>query len=67
MPTITVNGTSGEVAPGTSLLALLQTKTIDPLHVVAEVNGTVVPREQFTEHLLKTGDTVEVIRFVGGG
>ena len=67
MPTITVNGTAQEVADGTSLLAYLQARTIDPLHVVAEVNGSIVPRERFTERLLKTGDAVEVIRFVGGG
>jgi sulfur carrier protein len=67
MPTITVNGTRQDVAEGTSLLAYLQDRKIDPSHVVAEVNGVIVKKEQFPELKLKTGDTVEVIRFVGGG
>jgi sulfur carrier protein len=67
MPTITVNGTRQDVAEGTSLLAYLQDRKIDPSHVVAEVNGAIVKKEQFPEFKLKTGDTVEVIRFVGGG
>ena len=67
MPTITVNGTRQDVAEGTSLLVYLQDRKIDPSHVVAEVNGAVVKKERFPELKLKPGDTVEVIRFVGGG
>ena len=67
MPTITVNGTAQEVADGTSLLAYLQARKTDTSHVVAEINGTIVAKERFAELTLKNSDTVEVIRFVGGG
>jgi sulfur carrier protein len=67
MPTITVNGTRQEVDEGMSLLVYLQSKKTDPSHVVAEINGAIVKKEQFPELKLKNGDTVEVIRFVGGG
>jgi sulfur carrier protein len=67
MPTITVNGTRQDVAEDTSVLAYLQDRKIDPSHVVAEVNGAIVIKERFPELKLKPGDSVEVIRFVGGG
>jgi sulfur carrier protein len=67
MPTITINGSRQEVAEGTSMLAYLQDRKIDPSHVVAEINGVIVKKERFPELILKTRDIVEVIRFVGGG
>lgn len=35
--------------------------------VVAEVNGLIVQRESFTQTSLRNGDTIELVRFVGGG
>jgi thiamine biosynthesis protein ThiS len=35
--------------------------------VVAEINGRIVPREDFAHCLLREGDVVELARFVGGG
>jgi sulfur carrier protein len=67
MQTITVNGTAQEVDDGTTLLAYLQARKTDPSCVVAEINGAIVPKERFPQFTLKSGDIVEVIRFVGGG
>ena len=38
-----------------------------PSVVVAEVNGSIVTRERFGSKPLAAGDTVELVRFVGGG
>ena len=35
--------------------------------VAVEVNGTLVPKARRGEHILRDGDTVEAVSFVGGG
>ena len=35
--------------------------------VAVEINGSIVPKHTFGEEVMKPGDTVEVVSFVGGG
>lgn len=35
--------------------------------VAVEHNGTIVPRASWAQTVLKTGDRLEVVHFVGGG
>jgi len=63
-----VNGRSEEFPKeGATVLELLQHKGILPQTVVVELNGTVLKRDCWGEALLKEGDRVEILRFVGGG
>lgn len=63
-----LNGVPVEPAPGvTTITALLASRSIDPLHVVVEVNREIIGRDKFDEHKLGDGDVVEILRFVGGG
>lgn len=64
---ITVNGESREVDAGVSISALLNQLDLPADHTVAEHNGDIVPREQHADTTLSEGDTLELIRFVGGG
>jgi len=64
---VTVNGEDREVAAGLSVARLLGELGIRPGAVVVEINLDIVPREQFSGHLLSAGDTVEIVHFVGGG
>lgn len=64
---IQFNGDRREVASGTSILAALQTANIATALCAVELNGEVVPHAKFQETLLKDGDLVEVVTFVGGG
>lgn len=64
---VTVNGEAKILSPGASLLTLLQDFGINPAEVVAEHNRDIVKPEAFAKRLLNDGDTVEFIRFVGGG
>ena len=50
-----------------TLYDLLKGKGIDPQLAVVEYNGNIAPREGYTEIVLKSGDCLEVIHFVGGG
>ena len=65
--TIQLNGSSFEIADGTSVIDLLEAKEINPLQVVVEWNLNILKATQLNTTLLKKGDTVEVLRFVGGG
>lgn len=67
---LTVNGESREYAPDAfpaSVLELIQSLELDAGMVVAEVNGDIVRRQGFADRVLDDGDTVELVRFVGGG
>jgi thiamine biosynthesis protein ThiS len=64
---VTVNGVQRPIPRGTTVQLLLVNLGIDPAHVVVEINTTIVNRELFENATLAEGETVEIIRFVGGG
>ena len=53
--------------PPATVMQLLRELDVDPARIVAEVNGEVVSRRDFEARALADGDTVELVRFVGGG
>ena len=63
---LTVNGERTPAPFGTTVYALLaQLALTGP--VAAEVNGTIVVRAKHAECVLKDGDVLELVHFVGGG
>lgn len=64
---ILVNGTAESIAVNKSLLDFLNDKSLNPEQVVVEVNRAIVKRNKFREYILRDGDMVEILRFVGGG
>lgn len=65
---LTINGTSQTVDfVDLTISALLTQLSIDPKLVVIELNHCILPAEQYDNTLLKSGDTIELIQFVGGG
>lgn len=46
---------------------LLQRIGVVPAHVVVEVDGNIVSRQEFDKFILTTGMNIELIQFVGGG
>src|SRR4030095_17213251 len=64
---ITVNGQPQSASPGTSVAALLASMGVDPARVAIERNEEVVPRRTWPEALLREGDKIEIVSFVGGG
>jgi thiamine biosynthesis protein ThiS len=63
---LVVNGRECRTSART-LSALLDHLKLDPETVVAEVNGAIIPKENFSAAPLCAGDSVELVRFVGGG
>jgi sulfur carrier protein len=64
---VSVNGKAQDVAPGTTLDALVAVLAPAPAGVAAAVNETVVPRTRWPLTALRDGDRVEVLTAVQGG
>ncbi|MBI3996570.1 MAG: sulfur carrier protein ThiS [Candidatus Omnitrophica bacterium] len=64
---IVVNGQAREVAEGATVTQLLEQLKIEPARVVVELNLTILKRAEHPTTVLKEGDRVEVVHFVGGG
>jgi thiamine biosynthesis protein ThiS len=65
--TIQINGAAKEVSDGVTLTQLLGELQIRPARVVVELNRAIVPRDSFGATLLRAGDSLEIVHFVGGG
>ena len=52
---------------GKTLAEYLSSAGFDPKRVAVERNGAIVPKAEYAEAVLKDGDSLEVVSFVGGG
>jgi sulfur carrier protein len=64
---ITLNGEPFELDQPLSVADLLARLAIDPRRVAVEHNLAILKRHAFTEILVREGDAVEIVNFVGGG
>lgn len=63
-----VNGEVRQVdGEGITIAQLLERLAIENRNLAVEHNGDFVEEESFAVTALKAGDTVEIVRFVGGG
>jgi thiamine biosynthesis protein ThiS len=65
--TVTVNGKPRELKGTLSVTAFLEALDINARQVAVAINGEVVPRTEWKLVTVSDGDTVEVVRAVGGG
>ncbi len=64
---ITLNGESVDVPGPVSVTALLESLAIDARRVAVEHNLVILKRAAFDGTIVREGDNVEVVNFVGGG
>lgn len=64
---ITLNGEERAVDAGTTLQDLLDELAVNCDALVIQRNDDIVAREAFAETVLADGDSLELVRFVGGG
>ena len=67
---ITVNGKAESISPEPSppnLSNVIKALGHNPLRVVVEFNGNILPPSLWEEQQVKTGDNLEVVTIVGGG
>lgn len=67
MAKVMVNGRAQEVTAGSTLGELLARMQLRPENVVAAVNGEVVATDAVDVRVLRDGDALDVMSFVGGG
>ena len=64
---ITLNGEPVELSGPLTVTELLSRLDIDARRVAVEHNIVVLKRAAFDETLVREGDQVEIVNFVGGG
>lgn len=64
---ICVNGKTLSLDASVSLDALLERLGLPAASVVIEHNGDIIPAGRLARVFLRDGDTVEIVRLVGGG
>jgi len=67
VPTITLNGKAHDTQTPMGLVQLLASLEIDRRLVAVAHNGEVIPRDRYEEVSLTEGDSLEIVRMVGGG
>lgn len=67
MISVRVNGEQRTTPESTTLLALIQSLGVKPELVAAQHNDCIVERANLADVQLADGDSVELIRIVGGG
>ena len=65
--TLSVNGESRTLKEPTALKQFLREYGIDTRFVAVAYNGMVLEKGEFGKIILSDGDTVEIVRPVGGG
>jgi len=65
--TITLNGDPYAVDGDLRLVALLERLNMRQGRVAVEINREIIPRASYPATMIKPGDNVEIINFVGGG
>jgi thiazole synthase/sulfur carrier protein len=64
---LVVNGEQAQVPPGTSVERLLDQLKLDRRKVAVELNEAIVPRSTYADTMLRPGDRIEIVHFIGGG
>ena len=64
---LTINGEAREFPTDISLAALVEQLGMKSDRVAVELNREIVRRESWPQTLLRDGDKLEIVHFVGGG
>ncbi|MHC4912353.1 MAG: sulfur carrier protein ThiS [Planctomycetota bacterium] len=70
MEAVKVNGVERQFPTGqlpATVARLLEQLHIEAATVVAEIDGEIIQPEKFAETQLRTGQAIELVRFVPGG
>ena len=63
---VTINGKPEEVE-GETILEILKAKDISPQMVAVELNSKILERDELASTVVKNGDAIELLFFMGGG
>ncbi|TLY34643.1 MAG: sulfur carrier protein ThiS [Nitrospirae bacterium] len=63
---VTINGKTEEVS-GSSVLEVLRAKDVSPQMVAVELNSKMLERDELGSTVVKDGDAIELLFYMGGG
>jgi len=64
---IKVNGELRDVNPGSTMLDLIRSLGLEERVMASALNMEIVKQDRWGDAVLKEGDTIELLDFVGGG
>jgi len=64
---VLLNGKNKTIKDKTNLNLLLKKLSIESNKVAIEINGEVVPKNDYEKKIIKTNDKIEIVHFIGGG
>lgn len=64
---IILNGQKHNIESNITLEEMLINLNIEQNNIIAEVNGEVVTKDDFSNKIINENDIIELVRFVGGG
>ena len=64
---ITVNGIEVTLSGPLSVADYLEQNNYQIKRIAVEMNGDILPKYSYSDTMLKDGDRLEVVSFVGGG
>lgn len=64
---IILNGQKHNIESNITLKEMLINLNIEQKNIIAEVNGEVVTKDDFSNKIINENDIIELVRFVGGG
>ncbi len=69
MEVLKINGVEKQFPAGIpqTLTGLLEQLNINQATVVAEIDGKIIERQNFSQTRVSPGQSIELVRFVGGG
>ena len=64
---VTVNGKSIGLSKNITVSEYLKQNQYRPERIAIELNGSILPKSAYNSTILKDGDVMEIVSFVGGG
>ncbi len=67
MAKIQLNGKKISILTNISVKDLVKKYKLKEKKIAIEVNGTILPKQQYAKKKLKNNDKIEIVQFIGGG
>jgi sulfur carrier protein len=64
---ITLNGEHRHLPDNFTAAQLVELLDLTGKRMAMEINCEIVPRSTFTEHVIRDGDSIEIVGAIGGG
>ena len=62
-----INGKKKYFSKNNNLFSLLNFLQVEKNGIAIEINQIVVPKSQYKNKIIRTGDQIEIVQFIGGG